>query len=115
MVSELFYDYLHFDLTEMIAFVRYRPVTPTWPVTSETPDLHIYVTIFVIYRCIDVVAAKVDISSPDVLPVVAAGGEPRATVPALVAAALLDGGGGPAAAVKLVSILTADWLIPCQY
>ena len=46
------------------------------------------------------------------LPVVAAGGEPRATVPALVAAALLDCGGGPA--VKLVSILTSDWLIPCM-
>ena len=65
-----------------------------------------------IYRCIDVDADKVDISLPDVLPVVAAGGEPRATVPALVAAALLDCGGGPA--VKLVSILTSDWLIPCM-
>ena len=35
----LFYYYLHFDLSEIIAFARYRPVTPAWLVTSETVQL----------------------------------------------------------------------------
>ena len=33
----LFYYYLHFDLSES-AFARYCPVTPAWPVTSETSN-----------------------------------------------------------------------------
>ena len=34
-----FYYFLHFDLSEIIAFARYLPVTPALPVTSETCPL----------------------------------------------------------------------------
>ena len=34
-----FYYFLHFDLSEIIAFARHLPVTPALPVTSETCPL----------------------------------------------------------------------------
>ena len=40
-----FYCFLHFDISEIIAFARYRPVTPAWPITSETVQLSIQYSI----------------------------------------------------------------------
>merc|ERR1712155_364279 len=37
----LLYYYLHFDLSEIIAFARYCQITPACPVTSETVQLSI--------------------------------------------------------------------------
>ena len=37
----LFYYYLHFDLSEIIAFARYCSITPACPVTSKTVQLFI--------------------------------------------------------------------------
>ena len=35
----MFYYFLHFDLSETMAFARYLPITPALPVTSETCSL----------------------------------------------------------------------------
>ena len=47
------YYFLHFDLSEIIAIARYLPVTPAWPVTSETgPVPRITLSIDVTYTII---------------------------------------------------------------
>ena len=52
------YYHLHFDLSEIIAFARYCPITPACPVTSKTFQLSIqYSTIEAVSQVINRYAA----------------------------------------------------------